>query len=284
MNERGYLSIGDALAMLLEEFPDITISKIRFLESQGLIAPERTSAGYRMFKPVEVEKLRIILREQQEHFLPLRVIKDRLDDETSDISRELLRAADAEESIRNHPSHRGLPPRGDRSRSEPDRAGEQTPGDGRGADTFDQVNQTFLEEQRRIARAHADLTSSLERADLESGLGVPRDLIPALEAADMLRGHEVGDTTFYDEREVEIVRLASALVGLGIDIRHVKTWKTVVDRIVDLFGQRTAPMFRQKSGNTRTEAEALLDELGSTGEMLLGVLLRREIERLKGNR
>jgi DNA-binding transcriptional MerR regulator len=75
----GHLSIGEVLALLLEEFPDVTISKIRFLESQGLIDPERTSSGYRKFYGDDVELLRCILREQRENYLPLRVIKDRID-------------------------------------------------------------------------------------------------------------------------------------------------------------------------------------------------------------
>ena len=74
-----HLSIGEVLGLLLEEFPDVTISKIRFLESQGLIEPERTPSGYRKFFDEDVELLRVILREQREKFLPLRVIKDRLD-------------------------------------------------------------------------------------------------------------------------------------------------------------------------------------------------------------
>ena len=74
-----HLSIGEVLGLLLEEFPDVTISKIRFLESQGLIEPERTPSGYRKFFDDDVELLRLILREQREKFLPLRVIKDRID-------------------------------------------------------------------------------------------------------------------------------------------------------------------------------------------------------------
>ena len=74
-----HLSIGEVLGLLLEEFPDVTISKIRFLESQGLIEPERTPSGYRKFFDDDVELLRVILREQRENFLPLRVIKDRID-------------------------------------------------------------------------------------------------------------------------------------------------------------------------------------------------------------
>jgi DNA-binding transcriptional MerR regulator len=75
---RPYLSIGEVLTLLKDEFPDITISKIRFLESQGLLDPERTPSGYRKFYDSDVARLRWILRQQREHFLPLKVIKGRL--------------------------------------------------------------------------------------------------------------------------------------------------------------------------------------------------------------
>ncbi|MCU1498679.1 MAG: MerR family regulatory protein, partial [Acidimicrobiales bacterium] len=73
-----HLSIGEVLSLLQDEFPDVTISKIRFLESQGLIDPERTPSGYRKFYEYDIERLRWILVQQRENFLPLKVIKDRL--------------------------------------------------------------------------------------------------------------------------------------------------------------------------------------------------------------
>jgi len=79
VGERSYLSIGDVLSLLREEFPDITISKIRFLESRGLLIPERTPSGYRKFYDHDVDRLRWILRQQRENFLPLKVIKGRLE-------------------------------------------------------------------------------------------------------------------------------------------------------------------------------------------------------------
>jgi DNA-binding transcriptional MerR regulator len=78
VSARTYLSIGDVLSLLREEFPDVTISKIRFLESQGLVNPERSPSGYRKFFENDVERLRWVLRQQREHFLPLKVIRDRL--------------------------------------------------------------------------------------------------------------------------------------------------------------------------------------------------------------
>src|SRR5207342_2742770 len=84
LSERPHLSIGEVLSLLQDEFPDITISKIRFLESQGLLDPERTPSGYRKFYEPDIERLRWILHQQKENFLPLRVIKDRLAGEESD--------------------------------------------------------------------------------------------------------------------------------------------------------------------------------------------------------
>ena len=72
--------IGEVLSLLQEEFPDVTISKIRFLESQGLIQPERTASGYRRFSASDVDRLEWILRQQRDHFLPLKVIRKMLDE------------------------------------------------------------------------------------------------------------------------------------------------------------------------------------------------------------
>ncbi len=76
---RAYLSIGEVLSKLRGDFPDITISKIRFLESEGLIDPQRTPSGYRKFTNVDLERLRYVLQAQRDQYLPLRVIKENLD-------------------------------------------------------------------------------------------------------------------------------------------------------------------------------------------------------------
>ncbi|MFD1150017.1 transcriptional regulator FtsR [Saccharothrix hoggarensis] len=76
---RGGLSIGAVLAQLRSDFPDVTISKIRFLESEGLVRPARTASGYRQFASADVERLRYILAAQRDRYLPLKVIKEQLD-------------------------------------------------------------------------------------------------------------------------------------------------------------------------------------------------------------
>jgi DNA-binding transcriptional MerR regulator len=76
---RAYLSIGEVLTRLRSEFTDITISKIRFLESEGLIEPQRTPSGYRKFTTNDLERLRFVLLAQRDQYLPLKVIKENLD-------------------------------------------------------------------------------------------------------------------------------------------------------------------------------------------------------------
>jgi len=77
--DTGLMSIGTVLNVLRDEFPEVTISKIRFLESEGLIEPQRTPSGYRKFSPADVERLGHVLRMQRDHYLPLKVIREHLD-------------------------------------------------------------------------------------------------------------------------------------------------------------------------------------------------------------
>lgn len=75
---RDGLSIGAVLAQLRPDFPDVTISKIRFLESEGLVSPARTPSGYRQFTEADVARLRFVLTAQRDHYLPLKVIREQL--------------------------------------------------------------------------------------------------------------------------------------------------------------------------------------------------------------
>jgi len=78
MPEATALSIGEVINLLRDDFPDVSVSKIRFLESQGLIDPNRSPSGYRQFDGDDVARLRFILQQQRDHFLPLKVIKSKL--------------------------------------------------------------------------------------------------------------------------------------------------------------------------------------------------------------
>ena len=269
MSDRNYLSIGEVLALLLDEFPDITISKIRFLESQGLIEPERTPSGYRKFSATEVERLKFILREQREHYLPLRVIRDRLD-ESGDITREYASSPDTGEiRASGHPAARASVPRGSTTI-----VVEQDPvtpeGDRRAL--------------RREAKAHADKTESLPRDEVVAQYSISEDLLKGLEAAGLVDGHDVGDTTFFDQNSVEIARTAQRFQELCIEIRHLRAWKLASDKEVTLFEQRILPLLRQRNPGSRDEALAMLDEFVTLGGRLRLALLAREVQRLTDGR
>ena len=80
----GTISIGEVLSLLKREFPDVSISKIRFLETEGLVTPERTASGYRRFSEHDVSQLRAVLTLQRDQYLPLKVIREHLDAETQE--------------------------------------------------------------------------------------------------------------------------------------------------------------------------------------------------------
>jgi DNA-binding transcriptional MerR regulator len=90
------LSIGAVLGQLRQEFPDVTISKIRFLEAEGLVQPARTASGYRQFTSADVARLRFVLAAQRDHYLPLKVIKEQLDAADAADQPRVLRAVPAD--------------------------------------------------------------------------------------------------------------------------------------------------------------------------------------------
>jgi DNA-binding transcriptional MerR regulator len=278
MNDRDFLSIGEVLAQLLEEFPDVTISKIRFLESQGLIEPERTPSGYRKFTVSEVERLRFILREQRTNYLPLRIIKDKLDDDTADISRDISRdimMPSEYVASSGHPATRTSVPRPrDVTAQLPVIHAEQDP----------IVPDSVRRSQRKDALLHADKTESIPRDQLLQQFEIDAAFLKELESAGLLSGHEVGDTTFFDASSIAIAKSASRFQELGIDVRHLRSWKASADREVSLFEQRILPYLRQRNPAAREEALQMLAEFMDLGGELRTALIQRDILRLTEQR
>lgn len=281
MSDRDYLSIGEVLAQLLEEFPDVTISKIRFLESQGLIEPERTPSGYRKFTTAEVERLRFILREQRTNYLPLRIIKDKLDDDTSDISRDISRdimMPSEYVATSGHPATRTSVPRPRDTPTHvqmiPTALPEQDP----------IVPESILRDQRRNALDHVDKTESIPRDQLLQQFQIDAGFLKELETAGLINGHDVGDTTFFDASSISIAKAAARFQELGIDIRHLRAWKSAADREVSLFEQRILPYLRQRNPVARDEALRMLAEFMELGGELRDALIQRDIARLTEQR
>ncbi|MFM7525436.1 MAG: MerR family transcriptional regulator [Actinomycetota bacterium] len=250
-----YYTIGEVLALLLEEFPDITISKIRFLESQGLITPERTTAGYRKFTKPEVERLRFILREQKDNFLPLRVIRDRLEGETSD---GLLRPDDITD-----PSM----PRGIRAPS----VGHPT-------------NRATAERASVVPAANSAKKKRPERLsklDILESTGVDSSMLTALERMKFVRPQLMGTEPFYDETDRDIVHLAGRLAALGVEPRLLMAWRLAAEREADVFEPIVKAAQNSGGGDRRDDAMKLLDDLVGLGEELRTALLRNVTKGLR---
>src|SRR3989442_10698865 len=103
------MSIGDVLKSLREEFPEVTVSKIRFLEAEGLIEPERTPSGYRKFYQQDLARLRYILRLQRDNFMPLKIIRRKLEQFEADGS-EVATRADGAADASAEPVDAGMAP------------------------------------------------------------------------------------------------------------------------------------------------------------------------------
>ena len=243
VDERRYLSIGEVLSLLKEEFPDVTISKIRFLESQGLLDPERTPSGYRKFYDTDVERLRWILRQQREHFLPLKVIKGRLrggGDEVDDTDDGAVADAEAHGSSRL-------------TRVPIPTAGEAAPLS---------VSQTG---------------TSMTLAELASASGLEDTDLRELERYGLLSGRKVASAVYYDEEALDVAVLAAGFMKYGVEARHLRMYKMTGEREASFFEQVVMPMLKQRNPQARAQASEALSELIQLGHGLRAAMVRQSL-------
>jgi DNA-binding transcriptional MerR regulator len=264
VGERPFLSIGEVLSLLKDEFPDVTISKIRFLESQGLLDPERTPSGYRKFYDDDVDRLRWILRQQREHFLPLKVIKGRLAAETPAPAPAPAAAAAATHSaVAHEPASAG---NGRRQRvataSAPPAAPKTLPsGLGEAAEGPDPLD--------------AGATGvSLTIGELAGAAGLDVAQVQELERFGLLAGRTVAGTVYYDEDALIVANLASGFFRHGVEARHLRMYLNSAQREASFFEQVVMPMMKQRNPQARVQAVDTLGELARLGQGLRAAMLR----------
>ena len=260
-----HLSIGEVLALLLEEFRDVTISKIRFLESQGLIDPERTPSGYRKFYDDDVELLRCILREQRENYLPLRVIKDRLDSGEIDPTAEI-------------PRPRGIKNMADEGAANATNAGESA-ADEQEASAHDLIPADVL-----TTAVLPTPTATIPAPDLLPGVVLTKSELcsmAGLDAAELENLESYGLVTslrgssgMYDEGALDIARVSKQFLDAGADARHLRGWKVAADREVGLFEQMIQPLLRQRNPQATGLARQHLVDLDQLGSELRDALMQ----------
>jgi DNA-binding transcriptional MerR regulator len=231
------LTIGDVLAHLKPEFSDLTISKIRFLEGEGLVQPQRTPSGYRKFSAADVARLRYVLAQQKEHYLPLKVIKEQLE------------AID-----------RGLVPPG-------------TPGTATSAPRVPNMSIAAIEDNAPTAEHFrpAQAAMRLSREEILNAAGLRSDQLGELEQFGLITKRPGGH---YDDDALAVGQIVAELANFGLEARHLKAFRTAAEREVALFGQVVGPMARQRGGEARVRAEETVRELAALSVRLHAALVQ----------
>lgn len=229
------LTIGDVLAHLKPEFPDLTISKIRFLEGEGLVQPERTPSGYRKFSGADVSRLRYVLAQQKDHYLPLKVIKEQLE------------AID-----------RGLVPPGSQGTSAP---------------RVPHVSMATIQDNAPTAEHFrpAPAAMRLSREDLLNAAGLRGEQLSELEQFGLISKRPGGH---YDDDALAVGKIVADLARFGLEGRHLRAFRTAAEREVGLFGQVVGPMSRQRGNEAKVRAEETVRELAALSVRLHAALVQ----------
>lgn len=240
MADERLVPIGEVVDSLRGDFPDVSVSKLRFLESQGLITPQRTAKGYRKYSRTDVAKLRWILTQQREHFLPLRVIRERMASvewgaRVDEEEESRLPDVDVSDRVRRLSPSPPLP--------DPASAGMTLP---------------------QLAKA-SGLSLSQARELTRYGLLVPRS---------------TADIDFYDAHALEVARIARQMFDQGLEPRHLRVFKASVDREMDLSTPAVQRMLQLGGPDAQRRARDLLATQAALASTLREALVRRALQNL----
>ncbi|CQD16090.1 putative regulatory protein [Mycobacterium europaeum] len=235
------MSIGTVLEMLRPDFPDVTISKIRFLEAEGLVTPQRAASGYRRFTAYDCARLRFILTAQRDHYLPLKVIRAQLDAQPDGELPPFGSPYSAPRLV----SVAGVGEAG---------AGGPEPG----SDTA----------------AVAPSSIRLSREDLLERSGVDDDLLTALLKAGVIT---TGPGGLFDEHAVVILQCARALSEYGVEPRHLRAFRSAADRQSDLIAQIAGPLIKADKAGARDRADDLAREVAALAITLHTSLIKSAV-------
>jgi DNA-binding transcriptional MerR regulator len=234
------ITIGTVCKALAQEFPDISISKIRYLEDQKLLTPRRTPGGYRLYTQGDVARLRTILRMQRDEFLPLRVIRQEL---------ATGRAGDGAGTAAPVPGKRG------------------------GREGFMRPWRTSVS-VREATGALYSLEDVLEETSADG------KLVRELEESGVVKGELRGGVRYFDETEREIIGAVAELARYGVGGRNLRVFRSSADREATLLQQILAPALRSRNPERRKEAVEALENLAAVATHLKHLLLVRDLRKI----
>ncbi len=249
-------AIGAVVELLRQDFDGVTVSKIRFLEAQGLVTPQRTESGIRHFAADDIERLRYILTAQRDKFWPLKVIRE-----------HLARSDEAGET----PSHAtpGSPVTGDVATS----VGHGSDVDATGSSIASGASATKPAEERPAPAPSARRRAiRLSPAELRSNTGLDVPTYGALKSFGLLR---VDATGRHGVEDLEIARQAAALSGYGIEARHLRLFRVAADREIGLAEQILEPLRRRRArGAPGADPEVVQADIVARSVALHAALVR----------
>lgn len=247
---RPYMSIGEVLGVLQPDFPDVTVSKIRFLESEGLIDPERTASGYRKFYQRDLDRLRFILTLQRDSYLPLKVIRERLAQFDAGLVNGAAVAAG----------------NGEATAAEAADAGPAS---------ASRVPRPEVEVDEDLAEAATAL--HLSETDLAAAAGLEPNQVATLREFGVIRAHAMNGDSYYDQDDLIVGKIARDFLQFGVEARHLKMFRQFAEREAALFEQIVLPALRNRSPETRKQATQSLSELARLSKKLRHAFLRQNL-------
>lgn len=289
MAERDHHSIGEVLALVQQDFPDVTISKIRFLESQGLLDPQRTTSGYRKFYDGDVERLRWILHQQRDHYLPLKVIKDRIQNGFANPDGDSAGDGDSGTAGESEGDERPeRPERPDRQAAAATSAGSADAGrgDGRSTASASATASTPSAPSRPTTPAATTAsdplddgmsTVSMTADELAAAAGLTTESVDELLSFGLIQSRTIGSAELYEGEALTVARLAAAFLDRGIEARHLKMYRLAAEREAGFYEQVVSPLAGHRDPATRSRARTEVRELVRLGAELKTALLRRSL-------
>ncbi|MGE5828728.1 MAG: MerR family transcriptional regulator [Micromonosporaceae bacterium] len=269
------MSIGEVLTRLRPDFPDITISKLRFLEAEGLVEPYRAASGYRRYTPDHLLRLRYVLTAQRDRYLPLRVIREQL--EAYDRGDKVLGLSTVATAL-TPTSPAPAPPDA--------RPATPTPGPAlsglRSHATQERAtredNAPEAQGSARAERAPAG-SARLSRAQLAERSGLAESGLTELEQYGLLA---VGPAGYYGPEALTIARIAAQLAEYGLQARHLRPYRATADREVGLLAQLVPPLARHGGAGGRVRAMQTVHELAALCAQLHAALVRAGLRQVLG--
>ena len=250
MADDSYYLISQVVEQLRGEFPDISVSKIRYFDKRGLLDLPRSQSGYRRFRQEDIDQLRWMLHQQNHNFLPLKVIKERLS--SGQWKQDM-------EAIGQPESHTAAPS------SSPARSATQS-----------ETRSETQSEARSAARLEAVSgggSAELTRAEFIQQSGLRESELRQLQQHKLFSSKKT-----FDQHDLEVARLSRELLPLGLEPRHLRTYALAAERQADLAERLARTLLVDSDSQKRREGVEQLHAIAVLGSDMQRVILARLLE------